>query len=262
MNWFALLVPYMMATAFGLAAGSFLNVLIYRLPRKQSIVFPASHCTSCGTPILYRDNIPILGYLFLRGKCRVCGISISPMYPLIELITGCVVLYLFAVYGLSMVFFRDVAFACILLVAFVIDMRHMIIPDKLTISGGIIALIFSLFFGVYGVVNAFGGAIVGIFILLIMALMGRIMFKRESMGLGDFKLAIVTGFFLGPIWNLIALVAAILFGGIFGIISLSAGKTRRGEEIPFGPFIAAGCFMVLFFRRQFLFLISKYLSFF
>jgi leader peptidase (prepilin peptidase)/N-methyltransferase len=261
MNVFVLLFPLITVTLFGLAVGSFLNVLIYRLPRSQSIAFPASHCPSCETPILYRDNIPILGYLLLRGRCRACGIPISPMYPLIELITGCMFLYLFAVHGLSVVFLRNAALSCILLVVFVIDMRHMIIPDQLTISGGIIALIFSLFFGVNGVVRAFGGAIVGIFILLIMALMGRIIFKRDSMGLGDFKLAIVTGFFLGPIWNLIALAAAVLFGGIWGIIRLSAGKAKPGEEIPFGPFIAAGCFVILFFREQILFLVNTYLSF-
>jgi leader peptidase (prepilin peptidase)/N-methyltransferase len=262
MDLFVIFFPLIIVALSGLAVGSFLNVLIHRLPRNQSIVFPASRCPSCETPILYRDNIPILGYLLLRGRCRACGIPISPVYPLVELITGCMFLYLLAVHGLSVVFFRNAALACILLVVFVIDIRHMIIPDKLTVPGGIIALVFSLFFGVNGVVNAFGGAIVGMFILLIMALMGRILLKRESVGLGDFKLAIVTGFFLGPIWNLIALAAAILFGGIWGIIRLSTGKTKPGEEIPFGPFIAAGCFAVLFFREQILFLVNTYLSFF
>ena len=198
----------------------------------------------------------------LRGTCRACGTAISPTYPLIELITGCMFLYLFAIHGLSMVFASDVALACILLVALVIDLMHMIIPDTLTLSGGIIALVISLFFGIQGVVRAFGGAIVGVFILLIMALAGRILFRRESMGLGDFKLVIVTGMFLGPIWNLIALAAAILFGGTWSIYLLSTGKTRLGAEIPFGPFIAAGCFVVLFFRTQVLSLVNTYLSFF
>jgi leader peptidase (prepilin peptidase) / N-methyltransferase len=258
----AALIPSLIAALFGLAVGSFLNVLIYRLPIRQSIVFPASHCTSCGTPILYRDNIPILGFLFLRGKCRACGVSISPVYPLIELITGCIFFYEFFLWGASLIFFRDVVFASILLVVFVIDLRHMIIPDPLTIAGGTLALVFALFRGFEGIAGAFGGAIVGLFVILIMALLGRAMFKRESMGLGDFKLTAMTGAFLGPEWNLIALAAAIFIGGIFGMVGLATGKTKRGEEIPFGPFIVAGCFMALFLRKPILFLINTYLSFF
>lgn len=262
MDKFALVFPYGVVTLLGLVIGSFLNVLIYRLPLRQSIAFPASHCTSCGTPILYRDNIPILGYLLLRGKCRSCGITISPLYPVIEFITGMMFLSLFAIRGPTVFFLSDVTLACVLLVALFIDLRHMIIPDRLTLPAGIIGIGFSLFFGIQGILRALSGAVIGFFILLVMALLGKALFKRESMGSGDFKFVIVTGLFLGPVGNLVALVLAVLFGGLWGMYRLAFRKSKAGDEIPFGPFIAAGCYVVLFFRAQVLGLVHAYLSLF
>ena len=140
---------------FGLALGSFLNVLIYRLPRKESIIYPGSHCPSCGTLIKYRDNIPVVGYILLRGRCRTCSISISVMYPLIEIFTACMVISLYFIHGFNINFAADIILGSILLVAAVIDAEYMIIPNRLTYPGFVIAVILSLRWGLKGIISGF-----------------------------------------------------------------------------------------------------------
>ena len=254
-------VLYMLISGlFGLMLGSFSNVLIYRLPRKESIVFPRSYCPFCGAPIKYRDNIPVLGFILLRGRCRACSAHISWRYPLIELLTGCMVMCLFAILGFSMQFIADVILGSILIAAAVIDLEHMIIPNRLTYRGVVLALIFSFGHGWFGFLRGVYGALAGILILSFMYWLGKLLFRRDSLGMGDFKLAVVIGFFVGPFWSVIVLALAVLSGGIWGIIQLASGKTKPGREIPFGPFIAAGGFCVLFFKAQILFLIEQYLN--
>ena len=248
---------------FGLSVGSFLNVVIYRLPRNVSIVFPASHCIVCGTPIKYRDNIPIVGYILLHGRCRECSSSISIIYPLVEFFTGCMFIALYILHGgLTLNFIADVILGAILIVASVIDARYMIIPDRLTYPGFLIAVTLSLRWGWSGVFRGIQGVMAGLVILLIMYVMGRLIYRRESVGMGDFKLVFVIGFFVGPLWCFISLAFAIIFGGIWGIFQLFSGKKRMGEEVPFGPFIGVGGFFVLFFKFQILFFIDRYLSMF
>jgi leader peptidase (prepilin peptidase) / N-methyltransferase len=241
---------YVIVLLAGLAIGSFLNVLIYRFPREESIVFPASHCPQCLSTIKYRDNIPVMGYLLLGGRCRVCKMSIPLQYPLIELVTASFFVVLYSFYGFTGNFFSDAVLTSILLVALVIDLHTMLIPDKLTFPGSIIGLAFSLRFGWHGLLRAFEGALIGLVILFIMSLLGKILYKRESMGWGDYKLITVTGFFLGPLWNGIALVLSITIGGLWGMIQLVSGKKEGKDEIPFAPFIAVGCFLVILFRKQ------------
>ncbi len=253
---------YCVVGAFGLIIGSFLNVLAYRLPRNESIVLPASHCPSCGKPVRPWDNIPVISYILLAGRCRFCKIRISPVYPLVESFTAFMFVFLFVIHGPNIRFVSDAFLSCTLIVVFVTDIRHMIIPDLLTFPAGAIAVVLSIFSGVNGILRAFEGALLGFALILIMALMGRFLFKRESMGFGDFKLAFVTGLFLGPFWNLTALVLAIFIGGLWGIALMAIGKTESGKEIPFGPFIASGCFIVLIFRMTILSLMSRYLALF
>ena len=262
MQEFNQIIGYSIVILVGLSIGSFLNVLIYRLPRKESIAFPASHCPHCLSPIHYRDNIPILGYLLLRGRCRTCQTHISLQYPLIELITASFFVALFSLYGVSVNFVADAVLTCILLVALVTDLQCMHIPDRLTFTSGIIGLAFSPRFGgcLHGLLISFVGALIGIAILAIMSCIGKILYKKESMGWGDFKLIAVTGFFLGPLWNGIALVLSITIGGIWGMMQLITGKKEGKDEIPFAPFIAAGCFLVMLFRKQILILLEHYLS--
>ena len=226
---FASFFPYFITASFGLVIGSFLNVLICRIPRNESIVHPPSRCPECLSPIRPWDNIPIFSYLALKGRCRKCGVVISPVYPLIEAATSVMFVSLYFLHGMSVNFISDVLFGCILLTMSVVDIRHMIIPDRLTIPGGVIGFAIALSFGIQGIVRAIGGALIGVFLLIIMAFAGRLLFKRESMGLGDFKLVIVTGFFLGPIWNLAALIFAVLIGGI--VFSILLGVMGMSELV-------------------------------
>jgi len=248
--------------AFGLIIGSFLNVLAWRLPLKESIVLPASHCPMCGGPVLPQDNIPVLSYILLSGKCRHCKTPISPVYPVVEAYTALMFVILFLIHGLNIRFISDALLGCTLVVVCVTDIRHMIIPDRLMFPAGIIASVISILNGFDGVLRAFEGALSGFLIILFMALMGRLIFKRESMGYGDFKLVIVTGLFLGPFWNIIALILAIFIGGFWGIALMVMNKTEPTREIPFGPFIAAGCFLVMFFRMTILSFVSHYIKMF
>jgi leader peptidase (prepilin peptidase)/N-methyltransferase len=262
MNSFDLNILPLFVFLFGLCAGSFLNVVIYRLPRRESIAYPASHCTECLTPIKFYDNIPLLGYLMLRGKCRHCGVPISPIYPLVEFITGALFLSLFLLHGPTLFFLSDVFVGTLLLAVFIIDLKFMIIPDRLNLTGATAGIFFALLHGPAGVLRGVGGALAGILILLIMAFLGRIMFHRESMGMGDFKLVAVTGLFLGPLGNFTALVLAILIGGVWGVFHLAVHKGKAEKEVPFGPFIALGCWMVLFFREYLVRAVTSYLSIF
>jgi len=245
---------------FGLILGSFLNVVIYRLPRKESLIFPASHCPVCSTPIKYSDNIPILSYIILGGRCRSCYAKISWIYPFVEFITAIMVVVLFLINGFTINFVADCSLGLILLVAAIIDSKHMIIPDRLNYTGAVIAIIFSLWRGFDGIARSFGGAFFGFFILAILYWVGKLLFKREGVGLGDMKLAIVIGLFVGPFWCLMALLFAVLIGGIWGITQIITGNKKIGMQVPFGPFIALGGFLVLFFRIQILYFVEQYLS--
>lgn len=248
------------AILFGLSVGSFLNVLIYRLPRRESIAFPASHCPDCGTPIRPYDNIPLLGFLLLGGRCRSCRVPISVMYPIIEGLTGALFGVMFLLHGPSMHFIADVTLGCILIVVFCVDLRHMIIPDRLNLAGGIIGLSLATVFGSAGIIRAVGGALAGLAILGGMALLGWILYRRESVGQGDFKLVAVTGIFLGPLGNSIALALAILVGGIWGMARLAIRRSIAGEEVPFGTFIAVGCFLFMIFRDPILMVVRTLFS--
>ena len=247
---------------FGLVLGSFLNVVIYRLPRKESIVFPPSYCPLCKKPIKYFDNIPILSFLILGGQCRSCSAKISWIYPLIEFITVSMGIVFYLINGFSINFFADYSLGSILLVAAIIDTRYMIIPDRLNFTGVIIAIFISFWRGFTGIKRGIAGAFLGLLVLIVMYVMGKMIFKREGVGFGDVKLAFVIGFFLGPFWCLMALILAIMIGGIWGIIQLASGGKKIGMQVPFGPFLALGGFLVLFFREQIIYLVEQYLSIF
>jgi leader peptidase (prepilin peptidase) / N-methyltransferase len=245
----------------GLTVGSFINVCIYRFPRKESVIFPPSHCPICGVPIKYRDNIPIISYIILKGKCRSCSSPISIQYPLVEFLTACLIVTLFIQEGLTLNFLSDAILGILLLTAAIIDGKHMIIPNRLTYPGALIAVVMSLRWGIKGIVRGIGGTITGIVILAFMYSIGKLLFKKDSVGMGDFKLAIVIGFFLGPLLSAAVLFIAIFIGGLWGCYMIIMKKVGRGSEVPFGPFIAIGGIAVIIFRSQILALIESYISF-
>ena len=244
----------------GACIGSFLNVLIYRLPRRENIAYPASHCPSCGNTIKYIDNIPIISYLFLKGRCRDCSEKISARYPIIELLTAIMFVTIYMLQGWSIQFLADVTLGSIFLTAAVIDYEYMIIPDRLTFSGVFMGLLYSLYFGWKGLLGGFHGILVSLLILSFMYYLGKILYRKDGIGFGDVKLALVFGLFFGVYWSIVTIAIAVLVGALSGITLMLVRGREKGLEIPFGPFLAFGGFMVIFFRPQLLYLINLYLS--
>jgi len=231
---------YMEAITFagvlGAIFGSFLNVVIHRLPRHESVVSPASHCPGCDMPVRPYDNIPILSWLLLRGHCRGCGEPISPRYPLVE--GGTAALCIGAVVAHNSVASIALSIALILIVvpAAAIDLEHRIIPNKITAAGAVLALALGAALDPSGeVTRLIAGAAAGGF-LLIAALA-----YPGGMGMGDVKLAGLLGLLLGSAVApalLIALVAGVLIGLV--VLSRQPAGERRGAGVPFGPFMALG----------------------
>jgi len=223
--------------------GSFFNVCIYRIPRGKSILYPPSHCPKCGTPLKVYDNIPVLSYIFLKGKCRYCKSKISFFYPLVELLTGFLYLLTYIVFSykdLLDLFFIYIFVSLLIIITF-IDLEHMIIPDILVIPGIIIFFFYS-FLGINSLFldKLLGGFIGGLIIFLIVFL------SRGGMGIGDIKLSIMLGLFLGIKYLFVALILSFIIGGIVGIILLVFKIKDRKDPIPFGPFLSIGGLIALF----------------
>lgn len=233
---------------FGLAIGSFLNVLIYRLPRDKNTVRERSACPHCGHSIPLYWNIPLLSYIMLRGRCRWCRGPISPRYPSVELITALLfVLFLYRD-GLTARLIVDWFLSAVLITIFFIDWEFQIIPDKITLPGIVIGLLASVFVTPPGFVDALIGMVVGAGTLLLVAYVGQWLFKKEAMGGGDIKMAAMMGAFVG--WQKILLI---FFGGALVGMAVSlvwmavSPKIRRERIIPFGPFLALAAIIVIIY---------------
>lgn len=249
---FQLSTPFAAFTAFlfGLAIGSFCNVCIYRLPRKESVVFPASHCTSCDTPIRAVDNIPVLSYLFLGGKCRNCSQKISIVYPLIEIVTGLLLAAVIFKFGLS---WESLIYAIVcptLVVITMIDYEHKIIPDRITLPG----IVFGLAAGSYliGPINSGLGFLVGGGLFYLIAIV-----SRGGMGGGDIKYIAAVGALLGWQQVLLVIFLGAILGSIIGLALMVAKKKGRKSQIPFGPFLVLGTLIAIFFGED---LVNLYLT--
>lgn len=241
---------------FGLMIGSFLNVCISRLPKEESIVKPGSHCPKCRTPIRYYDNIPVLSYLILGGKCRYCQVSISIQYPIVEAITALSSFFLFITFGVSLSFFYYFWFAAALIAITVIDLHHQIIPDVISLPGIVIGLLGSLIIPQMTFLTSLIGMIAGGGSLFLVATVYQWLFKREGMGGGDVKLLAMIGAFLGWKAVILTIFLSSFIGSIIGItVMLIKGKDFK-YAIPFGPFLALGAVISLFWGEN---LISWYL---
>lgn len=224
------------AAVVGACVGSFLNVCIYRWPEGLSVVRPRSRCPACETPIRSRDNVPVLGWLLLRGKCRACGVRISPQYPLIELVTASLWVAAVLRYGASWQALSTAIFFTLLLGIALTDARTYIIPDEFTWGGLVIGLALSFAPGGLEPLQAIYGAALGFGLLWLVAVLGEWAFKKPAMGGGDIKMMAMVGAFLGPTGVLLTIFLGALFGSvIFGPISL-----RTGKLVPFGIFLALG----------------------
>lgn len=237
-----------MAFALGAIIGSFLNVCIVRLPWGGSVVSPGSHCPACATKIRAIDNIPILSYLFLLGRCRSCRSRISPRYPLVEALNAAGYVLLLHVFGpIWPTVIYALLYSALLVVTF-IDLEHQIIPDKITLPGMVLGLIFSATVLPVGWRDAFFGLFLGGALFWGLAVVSEWWFGQEGMGGGDIKLIAMIGAFLGWRDVLLTIFLAALIGSVGGIAAmLIQGKGWRSKyQIPFGPYLAAGALIALF----------------
>jgi len=244
---------------FGATVGSFLNVCIYRLPRNKSVVLPRSFCPSCEKPIKLYDNIPIISYLLLKGKCRQCDAKISIKYPIVEFITAFFFLMLFRKYGLSFEFLVNALFISLLIAISFIDLEFQIIPDVLSI-GGLLVGFASTFFRkpVFFWLDAVYGVLAGGGILFAIAYGYQFITKREGMGGGDIKLLGMIGAFCGVKGVIFSLMSGSLIGTLVGIpMMLIEGKDTK-YAIPFGPFLSFGALTFIFVGDR---VIYEFLSF-
>ena len=232
-----------LAGAFGLLIGSFLNVVAYRLPRGESVVFPASHCPSCDTPIKPYDNVPVLSWLILRGRCRSCHTAISARYPIVEAVTAGLLVAVVLTLGEGADLWLGLAFVILLVPVTLIDLDHRIIPNTLMLIGTIASVVILLLTEPGALTeHLIAGAAAGGF-LLVAALA-----YPGGMGMGDVKLAFVMGLFLGR--NVApGLLAGFLLGSIVGgaIMAKKGVEAGRKTKVPFGPFLALGGLVGLFF---------------
>ncbi len=242
------------ALAVGAATGSFLNVVIYRLPLKQSVVAPRSHCTKCQRVIPWYDNVPIVSWFVLRGRCRQCGEPFSFRYPMVELITAVLLSALVAKFGLSIALAFAFYFACSLLVVTYIDLDHRIIPDRVTLPGIAVGLVLALLSpgpARLAAVQSWAlGVIVGGGILWLVAWAYERLTGREGMGGGDIKLLAMIGAFLGWQGVLVTLLLASFIGSLVGIGWMLVRGADTRLAIPFGPFLALGALVTLFWGEE------------
>ncbi len=255
---------------FGLLIGSFLNVCICRIPDDVSVVTPRSRCPKCNNLITWYDNIPVLSYVILGAKCRYCSKKISIQYPIIELVFALMCVHIFIDLGTQHwqmygVVYYGIFSGC-LLVATVIDLKHYIIPDEVNIVGVVVGVLGAVVFPqMVGAVDWLGGLIhsvlgiaVGFFVLRMVVFLGKIIFRKDAMGLGDPKFLAMIGAFLGYKSVLLVIFISSLLGAIIGsVVVYGFRKDKKDTVVPYGPFLAVAAYITLFYGK---YLIDWYTS--
>ena len=242
---------------FGLAWGSFLNVVICRLPLRMSLLKPPSSCPECQARIKIYDNIPLLSYLVLGGRCRHCRAKIPLTYPLVELLTPLCLLTLNHHFSLSLHFFSSALFVSALIALAFIDFTHQLLPDEITLPGVGLALVYAVFRPDLSLVQSFVGAVVGAGILLLIYGAYYLLRKKEGLGLGDVTMMLMIGAYLGWRQTLLTLILASLLGAFVGVFFILYKKKTFQFALPFGTFLAAAAFVSLIWGER---IISAYLS--
>lgn len=249
------------ALVLGAVVGSFLNVVILRLPKKDmSIVFPGSHCPKCSHPLSWWENIPLLSYLMLKGRCRSCATTISWQYPFVEAAMAIFSALLFIRFGMTFDFGIAFVFFAALLVIIFIDIHHQIIPDLISLPGIVVGFLCS-FLGSQVTWQQSGlGLLLGGGVLYLVALGYHVLTKREGMGGGDIKLLAMIGAFLGWQSLLYVIFASSLFGSLIGLLVMSSQGKGGQTRIPFGPFLAFGAMTWVLLQEHILALWQWYIA--
>lgn len=246
------MIPYLTVLLFGAVIGSFLNVCIYRLPREESVAWPASHCPACRQPIAVYDNIPIVSYLILQGRCRACRVPISIQYPLVEAANAIGYVLVFWMFGFTG---EAVVYAALLSALIVItgtDLSHTMIPDAVTLPGIAAGLVCAAVVLPIGLLDSILGVVLGGGTLWFLAWVSPYVFGKEGMGGGDIKLMAMVGAFIGWQPVLLAIMIGSFLGSLVGVGLIAVGIMRREQYIPFGPFLAVGSILALLFHQPLL----------
>lgn len=254
--------------ALGASIGSFINVVVYRLPARLSVLWPRSRCPHCLHQLAKHDNVPILGWLWLRGRCRYCQRPISSRYPLVEVTTGILFLAVFWTFNASLLTLGYWVFCSWLLALALIDLDTMTLPNSLTKSGLILGIAFQLVMGFFLTASwgetinqlMFGviGAVIGLWLFDLIRIAGSIVFQQAAMGGGDAKLTAMIGAWLGWKFLLLSGFLACAMGAFVGGGAIALGILNRQQPMPFGPFLALGAVIALFVGDA---LLSAYLQF-
>ncbi len=245
-------------TVLGLCVGSFLNVVIYRVPRRLSIVWPGSFCPACRAPIHWYDNLPVVGWMLVGGRCRACLARIPARYPIVEALTGGLFLLHLLVFGWDPILIPRILFACAMVALFAIDLEHKLLPDAITLKGIAAGLAFSLVFPP-GIVDSVIGVVAGYGSLWLVATAWELFAKKEAMGGGDLKMLAMVGACLGWQGVVITFFVGFMVGGFFSGLLLAARKARLASQIPFGTFLAIGAMVASFWGLR---MLNWYLSFY
>lgn len=238
----------------GTVVGSFLNVVIYRVPKGESIVFPPSHCTSCNHKLSTMDLIPIISYVSLRGKCRYCGEKISPIYPVVEALTGLLFALLYVKFDVSLVLLKYLILVSLLIVVSFIDIREQLVFDSIVIPGAVCGFLLSL--------PTWRDSLFGILfffvVYLLIILVSKLFYKEGGMGEGDLTTGVMIGAFVGLSLGIVSFLLSFIVGAIVGVVLLIRNKDSKAE-IPFVPYMSIGALLAIFFGN---YLISFYLNLF
>lgn len=229
----------------GICVGSFLNVCIYRIPQGQSILYPPSHCTQCQRQLQIIDLIPVLSYVLLQGRCRYCGASYSSRYALVELLTGCLFIWCYTVFGIGFPLIKALILTSFLLIITYIDYDHQLILDKVLLYMAGAGVLIECLTPSVGLLSILTGSLAGGGLLLLIAIA-----SKGGMGGGDIKLATVLGIYLGAKLTLLALFLSFVIGGVVAVFILLLKRRGRRDCIPFGPFIAVGAFLSLLYGQE------------
>lgn len=271
---------------YGALLGSFLNVVIYRLPLERSIVLPGSACGVCGTPLSWWENLPVVSYCALRGRCHTCGSSFSCRYAIVEFLTGLAAVYSFVHFNASPVpALYSFVFFCFLLVVFFMDLDHWIVLDSVSLSGTVVGLVgaFALSAPVVGVddtallvhsacewmpsvsvacgVSSLLGILLGVSFFWSIQVVGTLIARQEALGSGDIKLAGLIGAFLGWQYGLLAFFLSFVIGATVAVLLMVAGRKKGKDPIPLGTFMAVAAVIVVYHGEEILGLIASWPQF-